>query len=162
MRTYAKPYEIFKSKGCAKFSPIPPRIESNGEVLSVSKKGAILLEVASVKMANGQPIKVGGNLSYDWENKISFAIGIADITRLLDDQPKLIHDMDGIIKTLQFTPGTERFEGTYLLHINEKGNDGNRKSASVPFSGGEYALLMRLLVESASQLLGWPMVYRME
>jgi hypothetical protein len=142
-------YAIYKGKGCAKFSQLPPRFKQQGEVSFVDKNGAILLEVAP---GNGDR----NNPQWFWDQKITFAIGIPDVCALLEKggEKRLFHDHGGTPKVLQFTPGEGKYEGTWMMNISQgKGSD--RKSISVPFSGGEWAVLLRLLVGSVPMMLNW-------
>ena len=144
-------FAIFKGKGAAKFSQISARRNENGWV---EKNGAVLLEAAPVvgKRPDGLP-------NCDWNQKISFAIGVPDVCNLLETDPKksrLYHqnERSGTTKSLQFVPGTGNYAGTYMMHLSEKSRDGEKK-ISVPFSAGEYMILQRLLVGSTQMMLGW-------
>jgi hypothetical protein len=143
-------FAIFKGKGAAKFTQIPPSRDDKGWV---SKNGAVLLEVAPVvgKRDDGLPL-------CDWEQKITFAISVQDVTQLLDPKTnKIFHKKEdggnSIVKTLQFTPGQGDYEGTFMMQVSEKSQ--TQKSISVPFTAGEHKVLMKLLVDSVSMMLGW-------
>lgn len=145
-------FGIFKGKGAAKFSQIGVRRNDNGWV---DKNGAVLLEAAPVvgKRPDGLP-------HCDWGQKISFAIGVPDVCNLLESDPKksrLFHknERSGTTKSLQFIAATDaRYAGTYMMHLSERGPNGEKK-ISVPFSAGEYMILQRLLVASTQMMLGW-------
>jgi hypothetical protein len=144
-------HSIFKGTGAAKFSMIPPRRDNRG---FVTKNGAILLEAAPAegKRPNGLP-------NYDWSKKITFAIGVQDITSMVDPKTnKLIHQTTNgsqdITKTLQFAPGEGRHSGTYQMYLNTFA--GNEKAGVfVPLSQGEFLILQKLLVTAIPQLIGW-------
>lgn len=140
---------IFKGKGAAKFSQILPTRNESGWI---QKNGAVLLEAAPVvgKRADGLP-------ECDWKQKISFAISVQDICQLVDANDKrLFHknEKQGVIKTLQFLPGEGQYAGTWRLILSED-REGAKKQIYVPFTGGEFAVLQKLLVESTKMMLGW-------
>lgn len=146
-------FAVFKGTGAAKFSLIRPRRDQNGYI---SKNGAILLEAAPAvgKRPDGLP-------NYDWKQKISFAIGVSDITQLLDPTTeKLVHKttdqktQKDMTKTLNFKPGEGKYAGTYQMYLNTFTPAGNQ-SVLVPLTQGEYMVLQRLLVSSVSTLIGW-------
>lgn len=144
---------IFKNKGAAKFTQLPVRFNNNGWV---DKNGAVLLECAPVvgTRSDGLP-------ECDWNQKISFAIGVPDICQIVDPTKvavKLFHKRSiggtEVTKTLQFVPGTGKYEGTCQLYLSIKG-DGADRQIFVPLSGGEYLVLLRLLVGSVPWMLNW-------
>jgi|14_taG_2_1085336.scaffolds.fasta_scaffold01357_7 hypothetical protein len=144
--------KIYKNTGAAQFSLIPPqRDEQRG---FVQKDGAVLVEVAPCdgKDANG-------NIKAFWDQKLKFAISIADIASLMDRaNPKagrLYHKFQGNSKSLQFVPGTGQYEGTYMLRV-EQGSGDTRQQVAVPLTNGEYELIMRLIIGCAApKLIGW-------
>lgn len=148
MSKYPSQYKIYKKVGAAQFGFIRPREDSNGRI---EKDGAILLEVAKSK----------GEKSYDWSNKISFAIGMSDLTAIFEspDSPRsLIHTMPGsnVTKKLEFQPGEGRYAGTYRMMVSEFSKDKSvSKSVMVPISSGEYTVLLRLFMSTAPKFLGW-------
>lgn len=140
-------YTVYKSLGAAQFSLIFPRFNSKG---FVERDGAVFLEVATGNGSKDAP-------KWDWDTKISFALGVADIAALLDENkpnPRLIHDNNGVVKTLQFVPGNGKYEGTYILQISQ-GASSDKKSVSVPFTNGEFSVVMRLLVSALPKIIAW-------
>lgn len=141
--------KIYKTTGAAQFSLLDLRRDENGRV---SKEGAVLVEACrcSGKDRNG-------NIITDWENKISFAIGMADICNLMDEDPnkgRLFHNYKGSSKSLKFVPGQGKYEGTFMMNLNAGGRDG--QNISVPLTNGEYAMIMTLLVRvAAPKIIGW-------
>ena len=136
--------KLYKGKGAAAFSLLPPRWDEKGYM---SKHGGVLLEVAPGV----------GRQQWDWNQKITFAISIADICNLLDADPakrRIFHEHQDSPKVLEFRPGEGQYAGTYTLNLTE-GKGDNRKSLMVPFSNGEYQVLMRLLMQTVPLLLGW-------
>lgn len=141
-------FNVYKSFGCAQFSLIPPRRNEKGWI---TNNGAVLVEAAP---GNGDK----NNPSWDWNQKITFAIGVADICNLFDTvNPKasrLYHQHEGASKTLQFVPGEGKYEGTFMLNISESKN-GDNKKITVPFTNGEYRVVMGLLTKATPSLIGW-------
>lgn len=148
MVKYPSQFKIYKKIGAAQFGLIRPRADEQGRI---EKDGAILLEVA----------KSNGEKSYDWREKISFAIGMSDLTTIFEnpDSPAaLIHTMPGsnTTKKLEFQPGEGRYAGTYKLMCSEFSRDKSvNKTVMVPISGGEYTVLLRLFMAAAPKFLGW-------
>ena len=134
---------IYKKVGAAQFTLIRPRYDNRG---IVEKTGAVLLQVAPG----------AGTQKWDWEKKITFAIGVQDIMQLVagfddDGKMKLFHknERDGN-KGLDLVEVTEgRWAGTYQLHVRHEGN-----KVMVPLTGGEFRIIMRLLEGAVPALLG--------
>lgn len=142
--------KIYKNTGAAQFSLISCQRDERG---FVSKEGAVLVQVAKCSGKDSS-----GNIIADWQNKISFAINLADICNLMDEYndkaSRLFHNYKGTVKSLEFRPGTGKYEGTYMLQVNQGGRDG--QTVAVPLTNGEYNLIMRLLIGCAApKLIGW-------
>jgi hypothetical protein len=136
--------KFYKGKGAAAFSIIPPRWDDKGYM---EKHGAVLLEACPAI----------GKEQWDWDQKIKFAISVQDICNLIDSDPKkrrIFHMSGETPKTVEFIPGSGQWEGTYQMQVSEGQGDG-RKAFMVPFSNGEYTLLVRLLLSVCPMLLGW-------
>ncbi len=148
MSKYPSQFKIYKKIGAAQFGLIRPRQDQNGRI---EKDGAVLLEVAKSK----------GERSYDWSNKISFAIGMSDLTSIFENPespPALIHSMPGsnTTKKLEFQPGEGRYAGTFRLVVSEFSKDKSvNKTVMVPCSSGEFTVLLRLFMAAAPKFLGW-------
>ena len=148
MTKYPGIYKVYKKIGAAQFGFINPREDENGRV---EKDGAVLLEAA----------KSAGEKRYDWGNKISFAIGMSDLTMIfndLDSPVTLIHSMPGsnITKKLELQHGEGKYSGTYKLMLSEFSKDKSRnRSVMIPMSSGEYTVMLRLLMSSAPKMIGW-------
>jgi hypothetical protein len=107
-------YAIYKGKGAFQFQL--------GKAYSGKReKGAVFIDAAPSK----------GKRSYDWDNKITFALDAGDIGQALTGfkkgKFKLIHDphaqtekQGAIMKVLTLAPGNE---GTYYLKLTEKKGD---------------------------------------
>jgi hypothetical protein len=148
-------FKIYKGKGAAQFSPLNVKWSTPNDRGQkwVTKDGAILLEAAPVvgKRDDGLPL-------CDWDQKITFALGVADVCQLIDPagngKVRLFHQSGEATKTLEFSQGDGKYAGTYRLVLSQKGGSGDRQ-VFVPLSGGEYQILMRLLVGSVPKMLGW-------
>lgn len=144
---YAAPYKVYKKNAAAQFVTIKPRVE-DGKVI---KEGAVLLEVA----------KCVGEKKYDWQNKISFAIGMQDLKNLyssIEKPPRLIHQSpnSNLIKSLEFQPGEGRYQGTFMMKVGQKNSQTNKSELiSVPLSSGEKDLLFRMMDKYSLNMLGW-------
>jgi len=146
-------FSIFKGTGAAKFSIMwpqrgNPRTLKNGKQAEgfITKNGGVLLEAAPAvgKRPDGLPL-------YDWEQKITFGIGVPDIVKLLDPKTqKLIHQNGDVTKSLSFQPGAGKYAGTYKLFLSANG-----KSVFVPLDAGEFTALQRLLVGVMPKLMAW-------
>lgn len=137
-------WKIYKGKGAAAFTLLTPKYDERGYMI---KHGAILLEVAPSV----------GRQQWDWNQKMKFAISLADICNLIDADPnkrRIFHKHNENPKVLEFHAGTGDFEGTYMLTLSE-GSGGSRKQYSVPFTNGEYQVLIRLLIQTVPLLIGW-------
>ena len=144
---YPGTFSIYKKSGAAQFTLMPPRTNEKGRI---DKNGAVLLEIASSS----------GEKSYDWQNKISFAIGMSDLSQIMEnpDSPsKLIHTTpnSNAVKSLEFVPGEGKYAGTFMMKLGEKNADAKFKNISVPLSSGEYTVLLRLLMSAAPTIIGW-------
>jgi hypothetical protein len=139
--------QFYKGIGAAQFNPIAPKLDERGYVV---KDGAVMLDMA--------PGIKGKEKEWDWSQKIVFAIGIADLAQLMDGTKEsfsLVHDNNGVIKTLRLVPGDpDKYPGTYMLSLSEK-NGEVKRDVRVSLNNGEYVLLMRMLAAIAPSLLGW-------
>ena len=147
-KNYPGTMPIYKKSGAAQFTLMEPKYDENGRI---TKNGGILLEVAGSRD--------GGDKSYDWANKISWAFGTTDICQLFEnpDAPqKLIHSSpNGSTKSLEFQPGTGKYAGTYMMNVGEKNSNGDFRKVNVPLSSGEYTVLLRLFMSAAPLIIGW-------
>lgn len=144
---FAAPYKVYKTNSAAQFMVIKPRVEDG----KVTKEGAVLLEVA----------KSSGNKTYDWKNKISFAIGIQDLKSLFSNTqapPRLVHQTPNspLMKSLEFQPGQGKYEGTFMMKVAQKNSSNNQSLlVSVPLSSGEKDLIFRMMDKYSLNMLGW-------
>ena len=163
-KIFAAQFALHKGKsGAAQFSPIAPTWDEkpgkDGTVLhKCVREGAIFLEVA--KLLGKDP---NGNDTFDWKNKISFAIGVPDVCKILDGfltttKFELYHETgEGTSKKLIFTPGEGNYEGTWrmMLSTHSKSDPSSNQAITVPMSPGEAAFFIELVRASPRKLLGW-------
>lgn len=139
-------YNIYKSKGAAQFTLGLPTY-TDGRLM---REGCIFIEVAPGNGDKENPV-------WDWQKKMNFALGMNDIAGLLDTTNaniRFVHDNKGIIKTLQFKPGTgEKFEGTWMMSLNQGGKEG--QTVMVPISNGEWNILMILIRAAIPHFINW-------
>lgn len=137
-------FSIYKTSGALQVSLIPPAAAENGYM---RRAGAILLTVAPGL----------GDKTWDWRNKITFALGMQDICNLMSDdlrKRELFHQNSGVYKKLRLTPGQGKYAGTYMLTIGEKREHATRQ-VSVPLDSGEWFVFKKLLLDASPMLIGW-------
>lgn len=141
-------FSIYKKAGAAQFTLLNTRISEAGRI---EKNGAVLLEVA----------EGSGEKSYNWNDKITFALGMSDLCQIFDNPdkpPRLVHSSPAskAIKSLEFTPGEGKYVGTYMMKIGQKDPTSNSyQNVTVPIGSGEYTVLLRLLMAAAPKMIGW-------
>jgi hypothetical protein len=141
-------YNIYKKSAAAQISLLSPVYEQEGWI---KKEGGVLFEVALQEGTD-----TSGNNTYNWKEKISFSFGMNDLALFFGDpETRLVHEYQDKTKTFQLTAGKDKYEGTFMLKVTEKGTTGTTRSVSVPISGGEAALLNKLLTYAAPKIIGW-------
>lgn len=136
--------KFYKGTGAAAFSLIPPQYDNGGYM---SKQGAVLLEAAPSV----------GKQQWDWDQKITFAISIQDVADMLDSDAKkrrIYHKHQDTAKVLEFVPGQGDYAGTFMMNLS-LGTGDNRKVVRVPFSNGEWTVLVRMLLSACPLMLAW-------
>jgi hypothetical protein len=156
--------KFYKNNGALQVKIIPPQWkEISPGRKTLEKEGAILLEVAP-------GAKNGNDVVWDWGSKITFAVGVPDVVLLTETpvaggRPRLrgggeqssrvVHDLNGKIKSLQINPGTGNYVNTWQLQLSEKGpGDAKARTLMVPLSDGEHALLMYLFKDLTKVITG--------
>lgn len=122
-----------------------------------SREGAIFLDITSA---------VGKN-QYDWEQKVTMALSVNDIGKLLTvlegfaGKVTIMHDPHAksstagkIQKYLELASPKGLKEGC-MVHVREIHTDGNNKKHSVPLSADEVCLLRTALRGFIPVALGW-------
>ena len=135
--------KFYKSGGAAQFRLLPIKMDPDG---FVEKEGAILIEMAQ-GTGTGRD-----NLSWDWANKIAFAISSTDIMAMCDGEVvDLYHQSKGVPKKLTLTVADR--SGYFLTLAQGKG--ATRSSVSMPLSEGEWRVLLKTFVSMVPYLVGW-------
>lgn len=137
-------FKLYKKKGAAAFALLPPKYDERGYMI---KHGAVLLEVAPGI----------GKQQWDWDQKITFAISLADICLLVDRDPekrRIFHEHNNKAKALNFQEGKGDWAGTFMMSLSE-GKGENRKTFSVPLTNGEFQIIIRTLAQLVPLLLNW-------
>lgn len=124
----------------------------------IPREGAVFVDVAS---ATGENI-------YDWTKKITFALGIVDLGKILygmrtateGTEIKLMHDpgaqtesMGKVKKFFSLSSPKGPGEG-FMLRIAEQSGDAN-KVHTVPMTADEATVLSTLIASAIAQVLDW-------
>lgn len=152
-------YTIYKGKGAMSMKPIKPSFRTlNNGGISLAKEGAILLEFANTT----------GPRSYDWTNKQTFALSVAEMGSLLtlnpQDSTEFVHDpMKGkegegtIYKKLKIAPVTDtrtNAQGlSFALSVTE--NRSQSGNVYVTVSKSEFAIMRTCITYMVPYMLGW-------
>lgn len=141
-------YPVYKKSAAAQFALILPTFNEKGWI---ERPGAVLVEAAP---ATGNTN--GDNPEYAWNQKITFSIGVGDLNFLFQDPAKaLIHQWKGSTKSLRFQPGEGKYEGTWMMYLSEKDDQGVEKKTAVSLTSGEMFSLQLLLKAALPRMLGW-------
>jgi len=122
------------------------------------KEGTVFVEACSPKEKN----------QYDWDNKISMALTPDDMGKFLTAfrtgrEMKILHDPGAgspragqIYKTIYFSSpnGIMAENGGGIFKFSQKGSDTER-THTIPASTSEIMVLMTLLTQAISGVLGW-------
>jgi len=139
-------FQIHKGKGALQAKLFLPKYNDKG---FYAKEGAVYIEMAPGIGTKEAP-------AWDWTKKLNFAIGMADIAILIDDskKPRLLHDTGQEIKVLEFIPGKEQYEGTYMVNLTSTKGE-TKQTISVSFTAGEYDIFMTLIKAAVPYIVGW-------
>ena len=141
-------YPVYKRSAAAQFALILPTHNEKGWL---ERQGAVLIEAAVAVGTNANE-----NIEYGWGNKITFSLGPNDLNSLFENPDKpLIHQWKGSTKSVRFQPGSGKYEGTWMMHVNEKTDTGTENKISVPVGAGEWHSLNVLLRAALPKMLGW-------
>lgn len=150
-------YAIYKGMtgkyGAVQFQLSPPKIDENGNGV---REGAVFVEIT----------KATGPNVYDWNSKITFALSVNDLGKVLTalrngTECTLLHDPGAqtttqgqVTKNFRFTLQTEK---GMLLSVRETNKvvPGNDKNYSIPMSPDEVSLLGTLVLRAIPACLGW-------
>ncbi|GAX74163.1 hypothetical protein CEUSTIGMA_g1612.t1 [Chlamydomonas eustigma] len=160
-------FNIYKGKGAVQLSFIPPTWrEVNGPRSAadcvVDREGALFMEFANINP--NAPQQAGyGSRTYNWEQKIVFAMKPAELGNFLEEKLyskgfDLYHDPE--IGTVNAGATKKSFsvkpnpDSSYMFTINQTEKSGNRISVTVPISQSEMAVIMNLVSFAVPRLLG--------
>lgn len=139
-------FTIYKKVGALQVALLPPTwtTKKGTDNQFQTKTGCVLFEAAPAGAVKE---------TWDWENKIIFALGLPDIGAIingLEAEVSLLHDNNGVIKKMKLTPGAGQYAGTWTLNFME-----DTKRVMVPITGNEMAILVTLLKFAVPAILGW-------
>lgn len=144
-------YRIYKGmggkQGCFQFNLVPAYKGTRKD------EGAVFIDAAPAIDKN----------TYDWKNKIIFALSVTDIGMVLTGfrQGKfdIYHDPDAQTdkrntrgKRLSLESG--EIPGTFFLRLTEKAGE-NTKKVNISLQSHEACILMGLLEDAMPKMLGW-------
>jgi hypothetical protein len=154
--------DIVKGKAALQLSIIPVTLNDRGYV---DKDGGVFLQFASI-LPNKSP---SGHNLYDWQNKITFSLGMNDIftivgfydslmfgylDRDIQNSIKLVHVPPGQdetqVKRLEVRNGTAQYAGTFTLNMRSPAG----QSIVVPMSMGEMSIFINLCKEASIAISG--------
>lgn len=159
--TDAPPKREFKKKPYWNvYKPLPK--DGTGAALQFSYdsfKRAIFLEAARQK---GPKLTIGSKDQFDWENKIVFKIGVADIGRLLplingrEKEIKCLHSQpdSGRTSVLEVTAGVYKDKPNFQVKLSRTA-DGETQRVSMFFNQEEMGILAHFIRESLTRMLGF-------
>jgi len=144
-------YQIYKGTGALQASLISYNQKEH-------KTGAIYLEAANCKDKK--------NRTYDWANKIKFALGNGDLTQIFDmvakgtpAEVKMFHVQGGASaakdqpgKRLVLKPGEGQYKGTWLFYFDDQTID---TKVMVSMTAGEFKIFLKLIEASLPSIYGF-------
>ena len=131
--------KFYKGSGALQCRVIPPRFTDKG---FLDKEGALLLEAAPSS----------GKQQWDWSKKVTFAVGVADIAAIFNNNEKvdIFHSADSVPKKLIVEPGQQ--SGWFLTLA--AGQKESRLSVRVPLTDGEWEILKSVMKTLVPTLCG--------
>lgn len=161
----SKQFQIVKKTGALQISYIPVTTKDTEYGKQVEKEGAVYLQFAKATGTKND----GGHNTYDWKNKIVFAVGINDIFQLLSfyngitygwsdvsqrQMLNLIHVPPGAsednVKKLTIQSGVDKYLGTYMLTMKNEAGD----SVSVSMTAGEMDIFINFCRTASIYITG--------
>lgn len=161
----SKQFQIVKKSSALQISYIPVTTKDTEYGKQVEKEGAVYLQFARATGGKND----GGHNTFDWGNKIVFAVGINDIYQILSfyngvmngwvdtsqrQTLNLIHVPPGAsednVKKLTIQSGVDRYLGTYMLTMRNEAGD----SISTSMSSGEMDIFINLCRTASIYMTG--------
>lgn len=157
-------YCLYKNKSAVRFNLIPGTFrtftdKSGKERITLADEGSIMME-----LAEGTGKTADGNNAYDWENKIMFNIGIADLALLMENpfgSLTHVHEKGSVTttKVVSFQKMEAR-EGSspkvwlgYMAKV--KDDESKNRKLGIALTVGEHKVLLELLKASIPIMQGW-------
>jgi hypothetical protein len=152
-------WQVYKQTGALQARLIP--CNPNGKTKdgkTTFRSGSVYLEAATCIDKE--------NKVYDWDNKVKFALGLADLQKILvsrDATFDLFHIPDGN-KAPKGTPGKKMSvkvgEGNYAsTRMFSFMDSATGNKANIPLSGEEWNAFLILCEVSLPMIIGWGMSY---
>jgi len=140
----------------------PLKKENGGAALQFSydsQKRAIFLEAASQK---GVKLPIGDKDQFDWDNKIVFKIGVADIGKLLllfsgrEKEVECLHSQQETKRTsvLKVTAGTYNDKPNFKVQLSRTA-EGQTSRVGLFMNSDELAVLAHFVREALTRMLGY-------
>lgn len=140
----------------------PLKKEDAGAALQFSfdaSKHAIFLEAASQK---GPKLEIGSKEQFDWDNKIVFKIGVADVAKMLlvfagrENEAKCLHSQPekGHTSVLEITAGEYNGKPNFGVKLSRTA-DGKTQRVSMFLNAEEMGVLAHFVRESLTRMLGF-------
>jgi len=154
VKTYPKKpyYNIYK----------PLKKEGAGAALQFSydpDRRAIFLEAANQK---GPKLEIGSKDQFDWDGKIVFKIGVADVAKMLplfngrEKVAKCLHSQQDLGRTsvLEITAGVYQDKPNFAVKLSRT-MDGETRRVGLFLSQDEMGVLAHFMRESLTRMLGF-------
>jgi hypothetical protein len=161
----SKQFQIVKKAAALQISYIPVTTKDTEYGKQVDKDGAVYLQFAKSTGAKND----GGHNTFDWKNKIVFAVGINDIFQLLSfyngiiygwsdvsqrQTLNLIHVPPGAsednVKKLTIQSGVDKYLGTYMFTMRNEAGD----SINVSMTAGEMDIFINFCRTASIYMTG--------
>jgi hypothetical protein len=161
----SKQFQIVKKAAALQISYIPVTTKDTEYGKQVDKDGAVYLQFAKSTGTKND----GGHNTFDWKNKIVFAVGMNDIFQLLSfyngivygwsdvsqrQTLNLIHVPPGAsednVKKLTIQSGVDKYLGTYMLTMRNEAGD----SINLSMTAGEMDIFINFCRTASIYMTG--------
>lgn len=161
----SKQFQIVKKSAALQISYIPVTTKDTEYGKQVEKEGAVYLQFAKSTGERND----GGHNTFDWKNKIVFAVGMNDIYQLISfyngivygwadtsqrQTLSLIHVPPGAsednVKKLTIQSGIDKYLGTYMLTMRNEAGD----SINLSMTSGEMDIFVNFCRTASVYMTG--------
>jgi hypothetical protein len=161
----SKQFQIVKKAAALQISYIPVTTKEAEYGKQVEKEGAVYLQFAKSTGAKND----GGHNTFDWKNKIVFAVGINDIFQLITFYNGILHNWSDTtqrqtlnlihvppgasednVKKLTIQSGVDKYLGTYMLTMRNEAGD----SINVSMTAGEMDIFINFCRTASVYMTG--------